>query len=109
VTEDLLSFSFGNITLVLLVVALGMFLWLTARSKSTRGFQFQISLFIVIWILAEMVDLIGEKRVTPFLSSNEIGMYIHVLAMATFSSILWIRFYLAKKSGKKLAETVEES
>jgi len=63
----------------------------------------------VIWIVAEMVDLLGETEVIHLVSSPEIGRYIHVLAMAMFSSMIWIRFYLAKKSGKKLADTLQES
>ena len=108
-TEDVVVSSFGNITLVLLVIALGIFAWLTAKSRNSKSFQFQISLFIVIWIIGEMVDLLGEQGVIQLFTLNELGMYIHVLAMGMFSAMLWIRFYLAKKSGKKMAETFQES
>ena len=108
-TEDMVVSSFGNITLVLLVIALGIFARLTAKSRNSKSFQFQISLFIVIWIIGEMVDLLGEQGVIQLFTLNELGMYIHVLAMGMFSAMLWIRFYLAKKSGKKMAETFQES
>jgi uncharacterized membrane protein SirB2 len=107
-TENVLLSSFGNLTLVLLVIALGIFAWLTARSRRIKSFQFQISLFIVIWIVGEIVDLLGEGVIQLF-STNEIGMYIHVAAMAMFSAMLWIRFYLSKKSGKKMADALQES
>ena len=41
-TEDVFfSSSLGNLTLVLLVTALGIFVWLTARSRNIKSFQFQ--------------------------------------------------------------------
>ena len=109
-TEDLVLFSssFGNLTLVLLVISLGIFVWLTARSRNIKSFQFQISMFILIWITGEIVDLLGEEGVVELFSTSEIGMYVHVLAMAMFSAMLWIRFYLSEKSGKRIADTLQE-
>jgi uncharacterized membrane protein SirB2 len=109
-TEDVLLFSssFGNLTLVLLVIALGIFVWLTARSRNIKSFQFQISMFILIWITGEIVDLLGEEGVVELFSIGEIGIYVHVLAMAMFSAMLWIRFYLSEKSGKKIADALQE-
>jgi bacteriorhodopsin len=108
-TEAVLFFSyFGNLTLVLLVIALGIFVWLTARSRNIKTFQFQISIFIIIWITGEIVDLLGEEGVVELFSTSEIGIYVHVFAMAMFSAMLWIRFYLSEKSGKRIADTLQE-
>jgi bacteriorhodopsin len=109
-TEDLALFSspFGNLTLVLLVIALGIFVWLTARSRNIKSFQFQISIFILIWITGEIVDLLGEEGVVEMFSTSEIGIYLHVLAMAMFSAMLWIRYYLSEKSGKRIADALQE-
>jgi len=38
-------------TIVLLLAALSIFVWLAGRSKDVRSFQFQISIFIIIWVL----------------------------------------------------------
>jgi uncharacterized membrane protein SirB2 len=106
--EDLLFISLDNLTLVLLVIALGIFVWLTARSRNIKSFQFQISMFILIWITGEIVDLLGEEGVVELFSTSEKGMYVHVLAMAMFSAMLWIRFYLSQKSGKRIADALQE-
>jgi bacteriorhodopsin len=106
--EDLLFFSLDSLTLVLLLIALGIFVWLTARSRNIKSFQFQISMFILIWITGEIVDLLGEEGVVELFSTSEIGMYVHVLAMAMFSAMLWIRFYLSQKSGKRIADALQE-
>ena len=100
--------SFVNLTFVLLVISLGIFVWLTARSRNIKSFQFQISIFILIWVTGEIVDLLGEEGVVELFSTSEIGIYVHVLAMAIFSSMLWIRFYLSEKSGKRIADTLQE-
>ncbi len=100
---------FGNLTLVLLLIALGIFAWLATRSRNIKSFQFQISIFILIWITGEIVDLLGEEGVVKLFSTSEIGVYVHVLAMAMFSAMLWIRFYLSERSGKRIADALQES
>jgi hydrogenase/urease accessory protein HupE len=110
-TEDvvvLFSTPFTNLTLVLLVFALGIFVWLTARSRNIKSFQFQISIFILIWITGEIVDLLGEEGLVEVFSISEIGIYLHVLAMGMFSAMLWIRYYLSEKRGKRLADALQE-
>jgi bacteriorhodopsin len=106
--EDALISSFGSLTLVLLVIALGIFVWLTARSRNIKSFQFQISIFILIWITGEVIDLLGEEGVIQLFSTSEIGIYVHVLAMAMFSGMIWIRFYLSEKTGKRIADALQE-
>ena len=93
----------------MLLIALGVFAGLTTRSRNIKSFQFQISIFILIWITGEIVDLLGEERVVDLFSINEIGVYVHVLAMAMFSAMLWIRFYLSERSGKRIADALQES
>ena len=104
-SENEILNSIDGLTPILLLIALGIFGWLTARSRNLKSFQFQVSLFIVIWIIGEIAELLGEEGIIPFFSSSEIGMYIHALAMAMFSAMLWLRFYMSKQSGKKIIET----
>lgn len=93
----------------MLLIALGIFAWLTTRSRNIKSFQFQISIFILIWMIGEIVDLLGEEEVVELFSTSEIGVYVHVLAMAMFSAMLWIRFYLSERSGKRIADALQES
>lgn len=90
-------------------MALGVFVWLTAKSRNIKSFQFQISLFLVIWIIGEMLDFVSEERVIGLFSDSEIGTYAHILAMLMFSAMLWIRYYMSEKSGKKITDTLVES
>jgi bacteriorhodopsin len=106
--EDVLLSSFESLTLILLVIALGIFMWLTARSRNIKTFQFQISIFIIIWIIGETIDLLGEEGIIQLFSTSEIGMYVHVVAMAMFSAMIWIRFYLSERTGKRIADALQE-
>jgi hypothetical protein len=56
-----------------------------------------------------MVDLLGEQGLVKVFSTGDIRMYVHLAAMGMFSAMLWIRFYLSQKAGKKLADILEEN
>ena len=97
----------NNITIILLLIALGIFVWQVSRSKSIRSFQFQISIFLVVWILGEIVGNLEDNGIIvyPALQGN-IGLEIHVVSMVLFGLMLWLRFYYSERSGKKMIEDV---
>jgi hypothetical protein len=95
----------SNITVILLFVALGMFVWLVARSKSIRSFQFQMSLFLVVWVLGEIAGSLQVSGIIVFTTlQGDIGLEIHVVSMVFFSIMLWLRFYYSERSGKNMIE-----
>lgn len=98
----------NNITIILLLIALGIFVWQATRSKSIRSFQFQISVFLVVWILGEIVGNLEDIGIIlfPALQGN-LGLEIHVISMVFFSLMLWLRFYSSERSGKKMIEDVD--
>ena len=98
----------NNITIILLLIALGIFVWQATRSKSIRSFQFQISVFLVVWILGEIVGTLEDVGIIvfPALQGN-LGLEIHVISMVFFSLMLWLRFYYSERSGKKMIEDVD--
>lgn len=97
----------GNIPLVLLFVATTMFVWLAIKSKSIKSFQFQVSIFVMIWIAGELVDILQEKSLID-LDADGIGMQIHLASMVFLSCILWMRYYTSKRSNKKMVEDLED-
>jgi hypothetical protein len=98
----------NNITIILLLIALGIFVWQISRSKSIRSFQFQISIFLVVWILGEIVGNLEDNGIIvfPALQGN-IGLEIHVVSMVLFGLMLWLRFYYSERSGRKMIEDVD--
>ena len=61
----------NSITIILLLGALGIFVWLAARFKNIRSFQFQLSIFIIIWILGDMVGILHDNGIVVFSDSTE--------------------------------------
>jgi hypothetical protein len=98
----------NNITIILLLIALGIFVWQVSRSKSIRSFQFQISIFLVVWILGEIAGNLEDNGIIvfPALQGN-LGLEIHVVSMVLFVLMLWLRFYYSNRSGKKMIEDVD--
>ena len=80
-----------------------IFVWLALRSKSIKAFQFQISIFIAVYILGEIIE---NNRIAIFSTlPPNIGSQIHVGSAIFFTIIMWFRFYYAEKRGKKMIES----
>src|SRR6266571_6230789 len=98
----------SNITVILLLVALDIFVWLVARSKTIRSFQFQMSIFLVVWILGEIAGSLQDSGIIVFTTlQGDIGLEIHVVSMVFFSIMLWLRFYDSERSGKRMIEGLD--
>ena len=101
-------FVFGDTTFVLLLVAIGIFGSLAVQSKSVKSFQFQISMILIIWIVGEIVEISGDMGLIHLESFEELPSVIHMIAMIMISIVFWLRFYYAKRSGKKLVDELYE-
>ena len=98
----------SNVTLILLLGALSIFVWLGARSKNIRSFQFQISIFIVIWILGQVVGILQDSGIIVLPPTlDEIGLEIHVVSLVFLSIMMWVRFYYSERSGKRIVEDLD--
>jgi hypothetical protein len=95
--------SMSDITLILSLVPLLIFVWLAIRSKSIKAFQFQISIFMAVYILGEIIE---NNRIAIFsVLPPDIGPQIHVGSAIFFTIMIWFRFYYAEKRGKKMVES----
>ena len=108
VLPSTLLFVMDNITAAMLLIVLGIFVWLAALSRNIRTFQFQISIFIIIWTLGEIASILRDNgMIVPSIIQGDIGLEIHVVSMFFFSIMLWLRFYYSKRSGRKIIEAVD--
>jgi hypothetical protein len=97
----------SNITVILLLVALGIFVWLVARSKSVRSFQFQMSIFLLVWILGEIAGSLQDSGIiVSTVLQGDIELEIHVVSVF-FSMMLWFRYYYSERSSKKMIEDLD--
>jgi membrane associated rhomboid family serine protease len=97
-----------DLTFILLIGCIALFGYLAFRSKNIRSFQFQISIFILIWITGELANvLLYNGIITLPTSMQEIGYEIHLGSMIFFGVFLYSRYYYSTKRGKQLIENVE--
>lgn len=95
--------SMSYLTLILSLIPLIIFIWLAIRSKNIRAFQFQISIFIAVYIIGEIIE---NTKIAAFsILPPDIGSQIHVGSAIFFTIMVWFRFYYADKSGKKMIES----
>ena len=95
-------------TIILLLAALSIFVWLAAQSKDIRSFQFQISIFIIIWVLGGVAYTLQDSGiivVSPL--QADIGLEIHVVSLVFLSIMLWLRFYYSQRSRKRIIEAFD--
>ena len=93
-------------TIILLLAALSIFVWLAARSKNIRSFQFQISVFIIIWVVGGIAYILQDSGiivVSPL--QSDVGLEINFVSLVFLSIMIWLRFYYSQKSRKRTIET----
>jgi hypothetical protein len=91
-------------TIFLLLISLALFSWSALSAKSFRKFQFQMSIFIIIWIVGEIMRFLHEENIFTLFGMHDLGTVMHTIAMGFFSLMLWIRFYYSRRSGKIMIE-----
>ena len=101
---EILTFVSSNLLIGLLVVSLAIFGWSAINSKTIKGFQFQLSVCIMIWILGEIVEILISKNVVKIEGFEDLGMEIHLVAMILFCMMIWLRFYYSKIKGARMVE-----
>jgi hypothetical protein len=97
--------SMSDITLILSLVPLLIFIWLAVRSKNIKAFQFQISIFIAVYILGEILENNNNRIAIFSVLPPDIGPQIHIGSAIFFTIMIWFRFYYAEKRGKKMVES----
>ncbi|HMH11101.1 MAG TPA: hypothetical protein VK553_10345 [Candidatus Nitrosopolaris rasttigaisensis] len=96
-----LLFSTGGVTLIILFMSLAIFGWLTVRDRKIRSFEFQITVFIVVYIIGEIIE---DYKIPSLSSIPYLGSQIHIVSAVLLAIILWLRLYSVRKSGKMIDE-----
>ena len=100
------------LTIILLFIALSIFIWIAVRARGITTFQFQISIFILIWILGEIIGVLQEYQMvllSPLFNwLPDISLQIHLSSMIFLSVMLWARFYHLERRQKKLIDDLSD-
>jgi len=96
----------GGVTLIILFMSLAIFGWLTIRNRNIRSFAFQTTVFIVVYIIGEIIE---DYKIPSLFSLPYIGSQIHIVSAVLLAIILWLRLYSVRKSGRMIdkLESVE--
>lgn len=106
---DAIVLLFDNLTFFLLLIALSIFVYLAFSAKSFKKFQFQFSIFIIIWIISEIVNLMPQSWFDNISEYKLMGLQIHLASMLFFGLLIWIRYLVSKGENKKILDNIEES
>ena len=90
--------SMSYVTLILSLIPLAIFIWLAVKSKNIRAFQFQISIFIAVYIIGEIIE--NTKIAALSILPPDIGSQIHVGSAIFFTILVWFRFYYGDGDGR---------
>ena len=101
---NILSYG-SNLTLIILFALLAIFGWLVIRYRNIKNFEFQIFVFIVIYIIGEIL----EDYKIPSLSASlpSLGSQLHLIAAAFLAIMLWFRLYYVRSSGHRMIDKLE--
>ncbi len=99
-----LLFYEGGLTLIILFMSLAIFGWLAVRYRNIKSFEFQISLFIIVYIVGEILE---DYKIPSLSTMPYIGSQIHIVSAVFLAIILWLRLYSVRKSGRKMIDKLE--
>lgn len=79
---------------IALIIALILFARLAFKSKSLSTLQAQLSIFLIIWIISELLRSFQLLNIISASASLQLlGLEIHTVAMVAFGAFLLFRYY----------------
>jgi len=91
----------GYISLVLIFVAFALIAALSMRSRTISSFQFELYVFVLVVVMAEVPAILINLGFLPALQQYELdGLIVHSISMAFLSAFILWRAY--KTFGKKV-------
>ncbi len=91
--EDPLVQAMETFTLVGVLVAFLIFTRLAVKAKSLGSFRFQLSIFILIWVVAELPHIAGTLGLISIGGYETFGLAFHMLSMTAFALFVGARSY----------------
>jgi hypothetical protein len=92
-SNDLLYMSMEIFTFVGILVSVGIFGRLAIKAKNIGSFRFQLSAFILIWAVAEVLYVGQDLGVFSASGLDELGLTFHFASMAAFALFVGTRSY----------------
>ena len=77
--------AFETFSLVMILIAFAIFARLAIKGRSLGNFRFQLSIFLLIWVLSEIPHIGDTLGLVSTASYSDIGLYLHAISMAVFA------------------------
>ena len=77
--------AFEIFSLILILAAFVIFGRLAIKGKNLGSFRFQLSIFLLIWVLSEIPHIFSTLGLIDTASYSDIGLYLHATSMAVFA------------------------
>lgn len=83
-----------NLVIFGLLIALVLFIRLALKAKTIRSFQSELSIFVIIWVLSELVRALLVLRIIEANPTLQLlSIVIHTISMVAFGVFIVVRFY----------------
>jgi hypothetical protein len=76
---------FETLSLVMILAAFAIFARLAIKGKSLGTFRFQLSIFLLIWVLSEVPHIGETLGLVSTARYSDVGLYLHALPMGVFA------------------------
>ncbi len=77
--------AFEIFSLIMILFAFAIFARLAIKGKSLGSFRFQLSIFMLIWVLSEIPHIFSTLGLIDTTSYSYIGLYLHATSMGVFA------------------------
>jgi hypothetical protein len=91
--SDPIIAMFETFNLVLIVIAFAIFARLAFKGKSLGSFRFQLSIFLLIWVISEIPHIAESIGFIAVGSYEDVGLYLHAASMAVFGMFVGWRSF----------------
>ena len=79
-------------------MSLAIFGWLTVRYRNIRSYEFQITVFIIVYIIGELLE---DYKIPSLSTLSYIGSQIHIVSAGTISYNIMVKIVFHEKKWKK--------
>src|SRR5438132_13422988 len=86
-SDDVISI-FETFNLVMILVAFAIFARLAFKGKSLGNFRFQLSIFLLIWVLSEIPHIAVSLGLVATAGYEGFRLYLHALSLGVFALFL---------------------
>jgi hypothetical protein len=83
--EDPVIVIFETFNFLLILIAFAIFTRLVFKGKSLGNFRFQLSIFLLIWVLSEIPHIAESVGLIATTGYDDLGLYLHALSMGVFA------------------------